>query len=280
MRVQLDDARAVVQRHVRHRADGLGGADHVAHVARLDNAGAQRARHLVATAEHDHRGTGEARGLAQPGRQRAEHAVRCEDRRKARRIDVERVAGLVRPGAGADVEQHRRRRVRGIDRQHARRLEGDVGAGKQVRPARRVGLRLVLAEPGDLGRDVARIEVAAGDLAETRRVDPPRGVGALGVRAAVHPDHRGVHGLALVVDRDEAVELRGEGDRIDALGADLARHLAQRRMRVRRPTGADPARPSPRADRRGRARRRTRRGACRSGRSAGRMCPASRRRRR
>ena len=95
-----------------------------------------------------------------------------------------------------DVERASTRRRWRVDRQLARGMPGDEGAG-QEEPARAVVLvAAVLAEPGDLRGHVARVEIAAGQLASRAGVDALRAASHWAAGAAVHPDQRRPQRLA------------------------------------------------------------------------------------
>ena len=72
VRMALHEHRRILARFGARRADRLGGADHVADLAGLENAGAERGGHLVAAPDRDHgRGVEPAR-LGERGRHRAD----------------------------------------------------------------------------------------------------------------------------------------------------------------------------------------------------------------
>ena len=67
MRVALHEHGGVFARLGRGGAHGFGGADHVADLARGEDAGAERRRHLVAASHRDLRGRREPRRLGERG---------------------------------------------------------------------------------------------------------------------------------------------------------------------------------------------------------------------
>ena len=141
-------------------------------------------------------------------------------RRERRRIDPERGAGLLRPAAGGDVEQHRRRGVGRIDGDLARRPPGDERA-RQQEPARRG----VLRRPG--GRAATRSWRPTWPGSRLQPVSSRRRAGssalgrvALGPGAPVHPDQRRPDRLAVGAGRHHSVELGAERDRAQRPAAD------------------------------------------------------------
>ena len=195
MRVQLDDAGRVVRRLGDDRADRLGGAHHVAHVARLDDAGAERRRHLVAGAEHDQRRR--RRGRSPRAASRAigpSTACGARDRRQPRRVDAERLARLVRPRARARVEQPRRgARWRGRPPARPTPATPPTSPGSRNAAAAAVRRRArARASQAIFGATWPGVEVAAGELAQPLGVDALGRRGALRARAAVAPDQRRV----------------------------------------------------------------------------------------
>ncbi len=111
-----------------------------------------------------------------------------------------------------------------------------------------IGVGLVPGEPRDLRRDVARVEVAAGQLAQP--------LGSARSRAAAHssPARRshqisaGRSGVPSAPRGHEAVELGAERQRRDLAPGGLPAHLGQRARRAPPSTRPGPARPSRRAD--------------------------------
>ena len=150
--------RRIEQRLRRDGAHRLSGAEHVARHARLDNAGAERRSHLVATPRYDHRSAPQARELGELGRDLADDLVARDDTRQPRGIDAKCGEQLVGPRKSVRVERHRRRRARSVDHVCA------GGEAHQECPRKQIpgGLcpRPVPHLPRDLSRDVRTIEVA------------------------------------------------------------------------------------------------------------------------
>ena len=66
-------------------------------------------------------------------------------------------------------------------------------------------------EPADLGRKMSRIENDARLVEHQAGIDP----GSLLIGAAVHPDEAGMERPPVRSDRDGAVELAGQSERLD-----------------------------------------------------------------
>ena len=278
--MELGDARRVVRRRRDDGADRLGRAEHVAHDARLDDARAERGRHLVAAPHHDERVGRQSRGLAQPRRDRAERRVRLHDRGEPLAIDAVRVAGLGRPRARARVEQTGRRRVGRIDGEHARRAPRHPRAGQQERRRGGGDVRLVVGQPAIFGATwlgsilqpvSARSSASSTRAATSSHSSPARRSHQMSAGRSTLPSARAATSPSSCEPNDSAAIVRpAHASRTLAQGADerpqpfVAVLLGPARPRIGELVRARSSRP--RASRRARA--------------PVRMCPANRRRRR
>jgi hypothetical protein len=193
----------------------------------LDHAGAEGRGHLVPAAQHHQCPRVEVGGVAQPGRDRPQDLVGGVDRSQLLELDAEARARLLAPAAAAEVEQHRRGGVRGVHRQLAGCAPGHERTWEQEPASSGMLVGAVVPQPADLGRDMAGVEIAAGELAQPLGRELVRRLLAFGHGAAVHPDERRPQGVAVGVGGDHAVELGSEGDRAHAAVGYGAAHLSK-----------------------------------------------------
>ncbi len=92
---------------------------------------------------------------------------------------------------------------------------------------RRIGVRLVPAEPQELGRGEAGERAVAGQLDQSGETEPILDLLALGRRSLVVPENRGANDPFIGVECDEPVHLTREAD-----AGELAsrRDLGERRL--------------------------------------------------
>ena len=120
----------------------------------------------------------------------AGHLRPLERRRHPRGVDAQRVEHHRRPVAGGEVEQQRPGAVGLVERVSAGQPVADVVLGQQHVGDAGPDLRLVLANPDQLGGGEPGQRVVAGDLDEPLRADGRADLVALGGRALVVPQDR------------------------------------------------------------------------------------------
>ena len=91
-----------------------------------------------------------------------------------------------------------------------------------------VHVRLVPAQPQELRRGEARERAVPGQLDQPRQSDPLLDLRALGPRALVVPEDRRPEHCVVGPERDEAVHLAREAERIAVLPAELRQRRAAR----------------------------------------------------
>ena len=235
----IGSRRRIEDRGRRERADDLGGAERARDRAGRGDARAERRREVVAGADRDRRAGRQAGERAPRGERAGDRATRARSRAAAPGAIANAASSSARPRAGGEIVEHRRRRVRRIDRPRRRsgaRRGSSTGWWKR---AARTPARAASAIFGARWLGSATCPVIARTRAGDRR--------ARGGRAAVLPDQRGMQRRAGGIDRDAAVELAGDRERGDVGRRRSPRRPARRRSpaRARPPTRADPARPSP-----------------------------------
>ena len=139
-------------------------------------------------------------------------------------VDAERVARLVGPGGGVEVEEEPPRRGGGVGHERAAQPVQDPGVGRR---GDAVG-RDVLAQPGDLGCGEVRVELEPGDLGEPGVPSVARESLADDGRTPVLPAERGrQRGAGGAVPAEHGLALVGQRDRVDD-GALRSREQRQR----------------------------------------------------
>ena len=190
--MEFGDARRVVRRRRDDGADRLRRAEHVAHDTRLDDAPAERGRHLVAATHHDERV-----GAPVPS-PRCSHGSIGPSGACACTTGASRSRST--PNASHASGDHARER--GSRRPVDDALEGSTASTPDARQAiHEPGSRNAAAaaatsgswlrQPANLRGDVARVEIAAGQRAQLGLVHASRDLVALSAGAAVAPDERG-----------------------------------------------------------------------------------------
>ena len=127
---------------------------------------------------------------------------------------------LGRPVAGGQVEEHRPRAVGLVHRVVAGEAEPDVVLRQQDVGDPRPDVRLVVADPDELGGGEAGERVVAGDRDEPLRADDLADQVALGAGPLVVPEDRRPEDLVGGVEEDGAVHLAGEADGDDVVAGD------------------------------------------------------------
>ncbi len=127
--------------------------------------------------------------------------------------DLECVADLLRPAPACNVEQERPGGIGRIDRVLAGQPEPHVVLRQQDVADPSPGLRLVLAEPEQLGSREARQGTVAGQLDQPLEPDPRLDLRAFGRCSLVVPEDRRPQHLLVGSERDEPVHLPREADR-------------------------------------------------------------------
>ena len=205
--VRLDD------RGVRRREHDPGRAERQCPDPGHHRADANRVRGLVAAARDDGCAGSQSRGRGGLFGDPASHRRALVRRGQPSRIDPQRVDELRRPGPRREVEQHRAGAI------------GDIGGGNAGEPPAEVvlwhrrdpcpDLRLVAPDPEELRGGEAGERVVAGDRDEPLAPDDRPDLVAFGRRALVVPQDRRPKDLAVAVQRDEAVHLAGQPDRLN-----------------------------------------------------------------
>ena len=221
--------------------DDARGAEHDRHGPGPLDADAERAGGAVARARGDRdAGGGARRETSGDSSTRGSHAA-VELQRLEHGSSLQRALG--------DVEQQRARRVGDVDRALAAEPQPHVVLGQQhVRDAR-VEVRLVRAQPQQLGRGEARQRAVAGQRDQPLEPDALLDLLALGGRALVVPEDRGAEHAPGGVERDEAVHLARQPDAGDLVGGRARRAPAS--LPAHQSSGILPAPARPR-DARGR----------------------------
>src|SRR5690242_13212412 len=98
----------------------------------------------------------------------------------------------------------------------------ECAAGEEKSSSALVHVGMGVTEPEDLGSDVGGVEVQAGDATDRAFVEAVEGLD-LCRRPPVEPDDRGKERLAVLVDCDDAVDLRREPKRGDVARGDARR---------------------------------------------------------
>jgi len=205
-----------------------GGRDDAA----ANDAVADGAGGLIATAAH-HRNTGhQATGPGGLLRQNARDFGRLVDRRQQGRIDVEQAQEFLGPAAALDVQQERARGVADFGGKLAGQAVADVVLRQENLRGALINARLVSADPEDLRRREAR-EGRVRDHAEETAptAGRPGDLVALGAGPLIVPEDRAAKDPAAPVEEDGAVHLARQADAGDLDGPDLGRtkHLANTR---------------------------------------------------
>ncbi len=203
---------------------------HLAGGPRVDHAGAERHALAVAGPDHDGDAGGQTR-LGSRGGGQLRRRRPCRQRLgEEARVDIEPGEEIVRPAPLPQIEEQRRIGVRLIGGGAPREAPQDDVTGLQELPCRRVHLRLVAAQPQQLGADVERLSDVAG--ARMHRLDANliAHLGCLGDGAVVAVEHARPDRPAVGPHRYDGRALAGQADARDALRpAELARKAVKRR---------------------------------------------------
>ena len=130
---------------------------------------------------------------------------------------------LSRPTSVGDVEQQRAARVGDVSAEHARETPRQVVLWQHDAGDARIGLRLVLAHPDDLGRRESRERDVAAAPRELLGADAFVELVAHGLAAPVVPEDGVANRLPPLVERHQPVHLAAKGDACDAIGRDAQR---------------------------------------------------------
>lgn len=211
--------------------DGAGGAHRDDHLAAVQLQGQGRRRVVTRAGAHQHAvpaaplGPQGAGGLG-----RAQHARQPGDGPEPRLEQLRAVVvlrGVVVPRAGG---------VRTVRDERAAQLQREPVVGEHDAVHARGGLRLVLAQPRELG------QCHGGHGRHAHALHPPAGAvlrrhaGGLGGAADVVPQQGVPHGGACGIHRDHAVLLPGHGDAHDVVAPGDPR-LPPRRVQRVQPRG-------------------------------------------
>ena len=204
------------------REDDARGAEHQRDRARpLDTDPERGGRAVTGTRCHGHARRGAAGDLGRL--QRARHP---------RLGQLERIQHGAREATLRDIEQQRPGGVGDVDRPLAAEPQPDVVLGQQHVADARIDVRLVRAQPQQLGGR------EAGQGAVARQGDQPLethallDLGALRRRALVVPEDRRPQHALLFVQRHEPVHLAREPDTGDLMGAERGDRLLAARPPV------------------------------------------------
>ena len=225
--------RAGRREHHAHRVPGVrdGVAERVQARLRVGGVRGQRREDDAGGAEHD----GQASGAVDSDPERAGRLVAgAADLRALVGVrqpggrQLEQLQQLAAPPPPRDVEEQRPGGVGGVDRALPGEPEADVVLREQDVRDPRVDVRLVPAQPQELRRGEARERSVPGQLDQARQADALLDLRALGARALVVPEDRRPQHRVVGPERDEAVHLTREAERIAVLPAELGQRRAAR----------------------------------------------------
>ena len=190
VRMALDEHRRVLAGFARGGAHGFGRPHHVAHLTRLEHAGAERRGHLIPASDRDDRSGIEARRLRERGCDRRDGVRGIHHLRQEPFGEVDDGEHLGRPSPCPRIQQGEGRRIRRVDGHRAGDPPEHVRPGGHQDGRVRPDLGLLVTNPQSFEDRVRRVQVRADELVERLGRHPLGDRRRLLLGATIHPDHR------------------------------------------------------------------------------------------
>ena len=192
--------------------DDAGSSDRRAHIAGLDDTHANGAACLVSGSRDHRRAFGQACGQCRAGRDFSHDLLRFKDLGQAPRVQVRGFHHLPRPAAMSDIEQQRAGSVRDVNGSHTRQLKADVIFWQEERAEALPDLRLMGANPHQLGQREVGEGWIRGQFDQPLLTDGLVEHAALLRGSLVTPDQGGAEDFFVLVEQDRAMHLSRQAD--------------------------------------------------------------------
>ena len=182
--------------------------------------------HVVVAADRDHAAARQAGGGRGLRAHRAQAPAARHQGRHQRRLDLQRLQHLGRPGECADVEREGPGREAVVGRHLAAQAPGEVVGDVQPPDRAREGVDAVAPMPEQLAQAEDRVRRQARDSEQAVRADPALDLGHLRPRTLVEPGDRRPGRPAGGIERHRRL---GHARERDADDASRVGHLVERR---------------------------------------------------